>query len=406
MKSKKLVAAALGGLMAFQIAAPAFASSGSAEGATPTEPAANTAAEPKTGESNSPDSFSMETTFAGTFAAMAPVIEVTVPETGNALINPYGFDIYLDDAQTPEYAMSGQIVTYPWVIYNQSQMNLDVYAEVTGSTPEGKTSFTLSGYPLSDRDIKGTTKKAYMALQMKPLSGLNGNVDAYSEGVMAAVHDWEFNPYDTATRTMTVSRTKVTRVTNGVPNSSSGTGATGAALTGKVPLLTLAKSEDGSTVADGGAALLRLTGNCTESPSTPWTTDDGLQVHVVFTFANNPDLPDIATLTASTGTITSDNGEYKATLSGSDTLTLVFSGTDAESNALADGTVVWTQTDNESTFDLSTSSSSGANNLADDTVTITPQSGAKDGATTLVTGTFTKGSQVYSASVLVEYKGA
>lgn len=410
MNTKKFWAAALSGAMALSLAAPAFAAG------SDTTPPAN------------------QTVITGTYTA--PVIDVTVPQVGAAMINPYGFDIYLDSEETAANAITGgqQIVTLPMVMQNLSKMDLAVYATVTGADPDGadgpQTIIPLNSTPLandaSTSGIKGTTKKAYVGVQMKVIPDATGSADElqatepYTDEVLTLAHRWTFDAQDTTTPTITVKNGSDTKTTWGAP-----TAAKGAALgTGVVlPLAKLAASADGESTAAGGAALLRLTGNCTESPSAEWSSNEGLKVSVAFTFkpteiaaadaklANDssntaPELDTNAEDSAIDATSGKNaDGYYVARIKDS-----TENGTglevhlqDSTGTAPSDGTVVWTQTSN--TFTVTpgeVTTSSGINDKA----VIKANAGTKKGDNTLVTGTWTEADgTVHTASVLVTYTG-
>ena len=67
-----------------------------------------------------------------------PTIEVTVPQTGKAYINPYALPVQVSGGAVT--VAGQQIASDPMVIINRSEVDLEVRVEVTGTvtgaTPE------------------------------------------------------------------------------------------------------------------------------------------------------------------------------------------------------------------------------------------------------------------------------
>lgn len=105
MKSKKLLSLALALIMSLSLAVPALA-----------------AGDPNT------------TVISGSFEDV--VIDVEVPATGTAFINPYGLDLKVPDGAggSDKVTIKGQqIVSAPMALKNKTAMDLNVSATVTGA---------------------------------------------------------------------------------------------------------------------------------------------------------------------------------------------------------------------------------------------------------------------------------
>lgn len=260
MKTKKILSAILSGVMTLSLAAPAFASGNTEISVTYT----------------------------------APEIAVTVPQTGSAIINPYGFDVYLDADE--QHAISGkqQVVTLPTIISNQSKMDLAVYASATATIGAGS-DLTFNTSPISTAATAVTAKKAYLALQMRA-TNLTGDSSSFITGegesaeydanVISAAEAWgDFNP---AGKYPSILLTKAGTPNKVVSTEDSATAVNDPVTGNNIPLVILAgkpdAQPDGTEVAEGGAALLRLTGEVTEEPKTAWAATDTITTTVAFTF--------------------------------------------------------------------------------------------------------------------------
>lgn len=241
MKFKRVLSTALAGALALSLAVPAFAE---------------------------------ETVISGTYEEQE--IAVTVPDAGDAIINPYGLDIELVAAKpekpessdgagdgeeaVPAVSISGQqIVTKPLTVSNQSGMDLNVSANVVITIPE------TSGLKLSATSTKGanpalTTKSAYMLFQMTTASTITQ--DSTEDDIATVAAAWTAPTAKGEKDIVVVAGTK---------------GASSANM------VKLTKATDGKAV-DGGVALFRLTGDCVASPTIPWNESDTFEVTVAFTF--------------------------------------------------------------------------------------------------------------------------
>ena len=117
------------------------------------------------------------TTVTGTYKAVT--IDVTVPETGVAFINPYALEIEVPESEgsTTNVRISGQqIVSAPMAIQNKTAMDLSVSATVTGEVDLTKTDMKLATSTTKGTGAEGdadyvapaTGKSAFVYLQAKP----------------------------------------------------------------------------------------------------------------------------------------------------------------------------------------------------------------------------------------------
>ncbi len=171
-----------------------------------------------------------------------PEINVTVPETGKILINPYNMVVEMGEG-----SYSGQIISEPAFIENYSDVNIQVDVAITAEIYEGS-SMTLS--TSSTASSTSTSKRAFIYFEMHPAD--NDNWSSV---------EWD-DTYD-KTKHVVVSATAEKTKTN-------------------IAVLS-AKTLDGD-IAPGGYGAFRLTGDAIKSPKNEWTEDDGLNVNIVFTF--------------------------------------------------------------------------------------------------------------------------
>lgn len=220
-----------------------------------------------------------------------PTIEVTVPATGDVIINPFGMPVVVGkDGQTTPADVSiigAQIVTKPLAIVNTGATDLKVSASVTTET-KGDLRLATSKPSSSD-----TTKSAYVYLQMKnstvtTTSTATGNISGLHAGdVTEEFGAWEQKPYASSTDLL----------------------LSGTAEAKKENMLTLKAADAAGDPQLGSAGLFRLAGQVVTSPRDAWATTDGFTATVAFSF--KPDLTtasvDNATLSLSmAGTKTGD----------------------------------------------------------------------------------------------------
>lgn len=262
MKLKKILSMGMALAMTAALAVPAFAAGGDAD--TPKNVTEITGAYTET------------------------VIDVVVPATATAVINPYGLGTTVTKSDgTTKVTVTGQVITPTQTIINKTDLNLTVGATIVGEVtalPDGADPLTAmklaatttkgSGTEGSDNYVApATAKSAFVQLQAVPApaavttAGLDADnlLDAViAEGVKDAT--WA------SAKTVTVGTKAVT----------------------ENELVSLKKAtidpDDGSVTAypTGSIALFRLTGDCVVSPKNEWTENDGFKVTVSFTFAPAP----------------------------------------------------------------------------------------------------------------------
>lgn len=273
MNMKRFGSAVMAGALALSLSAPAFA-------------AGNT------------------TVVTGTYQDVT--IDVVVPATGTAQINPYGLDV-----KVPDTAGTGnvgtiqgqQIVTMPLALKNKTAMDLNVGATVTGAVPtaaDGAVAMKLAtattkGVGSDPNDANyvapATAKSAFVYLQAKQeptLTGADAAVTADAIGTKFAA--WTASAYNAdtdvvvGTKAVTKDNLVVLRAAD-----MSGAGDTFAAYKA------------------GSIALFRLAGDCVVSPKDKWTTDDSFTANVAFTFMPAQITKYTVTIgTISGGTVTAD----------------------------------------------------------------------------------------------------
>lgn len=232
----------------------------------------------------------MNTEITGTYSA--PEISVTVPTTGRAVINPYGLGTTATKSDGTEVTIAGQIATGPLYITNESTLKLSVGASVLGEITargEGDTTTPLKFATASTKgngtnpDEEGyvapaTAKSVYVKLQVADTK-LTATVDATDEAATAAnVLDAVIDEYVKETAWTEAAKKELVVGIKEVKGEELAT------------LGDPAVDADGDITSykAGSIVMFRLTGDCTESPKTPWDEDDGFKVNVAFTFKPAP----------------------------------------------------------------------------------------------------------------------
>lgn len=249
MKSKKFLSLILALVMSLSLAVPAFAAGTSTE-------------------------------ITGKYQAIT--INVTVPGTGSAQINPYGLDVSVPDAAgtgTVGKITGQQIVTKPLALQNQTAMDLNVSATVLGVVDVEKTDMKLAttttkGTPDLAEDAEGyvapaTAKSAFVYLQMVQNTTLTGAAATVTaDKIGEEFTKWAASAYD-ATKDVIVS-TKETKGSNLVVLRAAKTNATTDAF---------------EEYKAGSIAFFRLAGDCVVAPKTEWKATDEFKATIAFTFA-------------------------------------------------------------------------------------------------------------------------
>lgn len=234
------------------------------------------------GEDEGASASKYETKISGLYTE--PVINVIVPQTGSATIDPFGIGVQIPtkaDASEKK-ALTGQIYTQPLSIKNIGETKLSVNATVTGSIPEGSTvkfnATSTKGTPDKDESAEdyiapATGKNVFVQFQMAASKATGGTAETGEED--NDLYDEILTEYTTAA---TWTKSAENAITVGTK-----------AVTGKaLATLNAATMNDTSGKFDqyaaGSIALFRLTGDCVEEPKTPWDATDKFDVTIAFTF--------------------------------------------------------------------------------------------------------------------------
>ncbi len=233
-----------------------------------------------------PATTNMDTEIIATYSA--PVISVTVPANGTAVINPFGLgmEVTESDNQT-KHTVAGQIATAPLFITNESTLNLSVGASVVGTVTERDD----DGAPLkfATATTKGsgtegtegyvpaaTAKSAFVKLQVADSTITSTNFGTAS---LADLTD-EIIPEYIKDASWTNAKEIVVGLKAAEGENLATLKAAGVDTAG-----------DPDKYAAGSIVLFRLTGDCTESPKIPWDAKDGFKVNIAFTFKIAPAAP-------------------------------------------------------------------------------------------------------------------
>jgi hypothetical protein len=248
---KKLLSLALAATMAASLAVPAFAATTS-----------NT------------------TKITGNYQAVT--IDVTVPTTGTAIINPYGLPVVIYsktvDSTTTEYKVdSAQIVTKPLAIMNRTDVDLDVNISYTASVTG---TFTFAAAPI-EKVAEDTKNEGFVYLAIESATDLKGADTGDSpavteEKIAESYSKVEWTEYNATTVPDNVLALKATTTAISKAKMSTLTAATMSETDGKF-----------SEYAEGSIAFIGLCGNCAQNPKTAWVAKDGMVVNVAFTFTPN-----------------------------------------------------------------------------------------------------------------------
>lgn len=234
-------------------------------------------------------------------------IDVVVPTTGQAFINPYALPVKLGDITSTSGELGAsesstssiqnqQIVTQPMFIQNKSEVELAVSASITGKVLTAAENQALGLNDVSSGVIFGTaaptastkTKTVFTYLQMKVAPNLTGNSTAGE--LIPTFTQWTDDSYN-KDKDLVVGKTTATKENMVVL--AGGTEA----------------SDGGLEATKGGIAMFRLAGKVVTDPTGKWQDTDTFKVTIAFTF--EPD-PARATLTTyDDKTLTSTGGSIK-----------------------------------------------------------------------------------------------
>lgn len=264
------------------------------------------------------------TNITGTYVDI--VIDVNVPTTGTAQVNPYGLPVKLDDTSK---ITGEQIVTKPLLLVNNSDSNLNVSASVT-ATATGDLRFATAAPTASD-----TYKSAFVYLQMK--STALDNTNKATTAQVTANEDIQgldptaVNPVFAGWKQDYAAATDL--VLNGTSAVTKDKMATLAAAT-----VTTAGGNTTVTWNAGSVAAFRLAGKVNANPKDPWVVRDGFTAAIAFTFK-----PDTTTAALDKATLVLDSttttGTLTASLNGANITNVVWtSGTTAAATVAGSGT--------------------------------------------------------------------
>ena len=259
------------------------------------------------------------------------VIDVVLPTTAQAFINPYALPVQLDklnaestapdatDSSRPGFTATDssikdqQIVTEPMFIINKSEVNLAVTAKVSATMGNASSTMQFVGEALDEEDNK---KDIFAYLQMKVAEDLNA--EATAGAMVKAFAGWTDNTYDES-KDVIVS-VKGGTLSEDAPN----------------PYMAILRAGEASgsslEATNGSMAMFRITGQVVADPKDPWDkTTDTFKITIAFTF--KPD-PNKATIKASGAKVLDSTAASIA-------LTVSLTGTD-NSKKLVSGNVTWT----------------------------------------------------------------
>ena len=219
-------------------------------------------------------------TITGNYAEIT--LSVTVPDSGEAVINPYGLPYKMGD-----FSVTGQkiVTTAPLLIQNKSTAPLSVSAKVTGTAGTGVTLLANSGNFASGE----TTKE--LKVQFQAFEALTVNADNASDK-------------DTLIPLFIALKDSDAALTADVTTS-----AVDAAGT-----LVLREGKDGE-LQNGGAAFFRLAGEAAKKAT--WAETDTFSAKIAFTFepyANGYSRPAGSIAGASGATAVNNAGTLEVTL--------------------------------------------------------------------------------------------
>lgn len=240
----RILSGAMAGVLAMSLAVPAFAAGG-------TTPAANT------------------TEIDGAYQAVT--IDVVVPATGNATINPYGLPIEVPKSAGGKATFENQkIMTAPTAaIKNKMKIDLTVKAAVTGAVKELADADAIPMKLASEALTADTTAKSVFAyVQAKP-STSTGDDTAVPDKLIDEYAAWKQDySADTDILVKAGTVTKENFVT--------------------LKAATMDTNGAFTAFAKGSVAMIRVAGDVVASPREDWSTDDGFTVKIAYTFAPAP----------------------------------------------------------------------------------------------------------------------
>lgn len=286
MNMKRFGSIAMAGALALSLAVPAFAS-----GATP-------AADPNT------------TKVEGAFKDIE--INVVVPESGSAQINPYGLPVSISKSDMTTADITNQKITsLPLTLRNQGTVKLDVNASLL-AIPKGDVAIAAA---------KDTGKTIAVSLEVAGLDNAKYAVSTMDTTLEDLLID-AFVDDDTWAGAGTLAAPAVSKGA-----------ATGTAAKSNAALATLGAATDNMgmvTYGNDSIAVFRLVGDVAEEPvkadssEDPWKETDGFTATIVFKFKPHQDAPSAgdATVTLSPLTLGADGNVTATFNAGTTSLTV------------------------------------------------------------------------------------
>lgn len=202
-------------------------------------------------------------------------LEVDVPGDTDAIINPFGLPVALDEEETI-FVSGQQIVTPTMVVKNKSAVALKFAATVTGDIPAADGGATNHA-SFATTAVQPNDAGNSIFVEFEAFAAPTVTDDTDSEAV-----DKLYAALDSADR-----KVKATVAATDVPASDVDDG------------LILREGKEGATQR-GGAAFIRLTGSMAQAPTTnPWAETDSFTVTIAYTFT--PDEYVVTLGTAATG---------------------------------------------------------------------------------------------------------
>lgn len=223
MNFKKIMSTVLGSTLALSMAATAFA--------------ANTDLE-------------QSTEITGT--TQTPTISISVPSTGDVILNPYKMSVDVSEDQDGSALVTNQIISAPAYIKNKTDVALSISATVTGKVA-GEAVFATASTQ-SGKAV--TTKSAFVYLEVID-AGAGDDADAAEP--TTALTDASWKAYDAKAANQILLAAKAVNKAN---------------------MLTV------PAVADSSSSFIayRLAGDAASSPTKAWTSADTVSATIAFTF--------------------------------------------------------------------------------------------------------------------------
>lgn len=233
--------------------------------------------------------FAAGTTTKVTASYKEITIDVVVPGTLAATINPMGMPVKLPAGEgSTAKEVSNKIVSNPAAVINRSSMDLVVGATLTGEV-KGNLKLAPTAWDDTDATKIPTTNSAFIILEMKKAGAAVLNDEGTNTDADKIAAEWEkWTSQDFATDFATADA--VADKAKGTDDADDavlvlGTKAVSTGAEGLVKLKAADIAADSTvTVDDDGVGFFRLDGQVVESPKTAWAKADGFSATIAFTF--------------------------------------------------------------------------------------------------------------------------